>query len=132
MPGYRICFARGVAESWFDCIFTFAKEAVVLAKWLESIIVWIADQNRDDEHAQLLHTCYCYGLVICCDIFVSFYCTCDANKAPCCCVCELGDYEKGNVLPQQYICQTDQAKFGHFAAGKLLISCGPQSKLDML
>jgi len=38
-----------------NCIFTLAQEAVVLAKWLESITVWIAEQHPDDEHAQLLN-----------------------------------------------------------------------------
>lgn len=60
-----------------------------------------------------------------------FYCTCDANQAPCVSVCESGDYETGNVLQKQSIHPADRPEFGHIAAGKLLVSCGPQSKLDI-
>lgn len=33
-----------------------SKEAVVLAKWLESVTIRVAEQRPDDEHAQFLYT----------------------------------------------------------------------------
>ena len=44
-------------NSWLHgslCKVLFVKEAVVLAKWLESITLHVAEQSPDDEHAQLL------------------------------------------------------------------------------
>lgn len=45
------------SNSWLNgslCKVVCVKEAVVLAKWLESITLHVAQQNPDDEHAQLL------------------------------------------------------------------------------
>lgn len=51
-----------------------SKEAVVLAKWLESVTIRVAEQKPDDEHAQLLCQNCLPLLFYNCDVFgVEFF-----------------------------------------------------------